>query len=110
MKLPFAENAEIDIRKLREYCLNPVHPEGKHKARLFATALDLTVVDAESLRAILLAAAVEAEVMLGRADSYGQRYTMDVVVEWKGRSAVVRCGWIVEYGSSVPRLTTCFPR
>lgn len=110
MKLPFAENAEIDVRKLREYCLNPFHPEGKHKARLFASALGMTETDAESLRAILLMACVHTDVKAGRADRYGHRYTMDAVVEWKGKSAVVRCGWIVENGSQNPRLTTCFPR
>lgn len=110
MRLPYAENAQIDIRKLRDYCLNPSHPEGKHKARLFAAALAMTEADAESLRAILLRASDKADVVLGRGDSFGQRYTMDVVIEWKGRKAVVRCGLIVENGSRTPRLTTCFPR
>lgn len=110
MKLPFAESAEIDIRKLREYCLNPLHPEGKHKARLFASALGMTEADAESLRAILLSACIHTDVEPGRVDGYGRRYTMDVVVEWKGKSAVIRCGWIVESGTQTPRLTTSFPR
>ena len=110
MKLPFGENAEIDIRKLREYSLNPSHPEGKHKAHLFVAALGITSADAELLRVILLAATTVADVELGRGDGYGQRYTMDVVIEWKGREAIVRCGWILEQGSQTPRLTTCFPR
>jgi hypothetical protein len=33
--LPNAENAVVEIRKLSEYCLNPEHPKGKDKARLF---------------------------------------------------------------------------
>ena len=39
MKIPNAELAIVDIRKLRDYCLNPAHDEGKHKARLFMMAL-----------------------------------------------------------------------
>lgn len=39
MKLPNAENAVIDIAKLRDYSLNPNHPEGKHKARVFQAKL-----------------------------------------------------------------------
>jgi hypothetical protein len=35
MKLPNAEKAVVDIVKLRDYSLNPHHPEGKHKARAF---------------------------------------------------------------------------
>jgi hypothetical protein len=29
-------NASIDLRKLSDYCLNPLHPIGKHKARVFS--------------------------------------------------------------------------
>jgi hypothetical protein len=46
MKLPNAENAVIDIAKLRDYCLNPNHPEGKHKARAFLEKLDMRRDDA----------------------------------------------------------------
>jgi len=42
MKIPNAELAIVDIRKLRDYCLNPTHDEGKHKARLFKMALGMT--------------------------------------------------------------------
>ena len=54
MRIPHAENATVDIRKLRDYCMNPLHPEGKHKARLFAAALGMTAADAEPLRDALL--------------------------------------------------------
>ena len=50
MRIPNAERAVVDIRKLRDYCLNPMHREGKQKARLFAAALDMTANDAEHLR------------------------------------------------------------
>ena len=56
MTLPNAERAIIDIRKLRDYCLNSFHDEGQHKARLFATTLGMTADDAESLRDLLLEA------------------------------------------------------
>jgi hypothetical protein len=53
MILPNAERAVVDIRKLRDYCLNPLHEEGKHKARLFMAALGMTDKDADGLRALL---------------------------------------------------------
>lgn len=31
MLIPNAENAIVDIRKLRNYCLNLEHDDGKHK-------------------------------------------------------------------------------
>jgi uncharacterized protein DUF6883 len=42
MKLPGSENAVADIAKLRDYCLNPSHPRGRHKARNFAALAGLT--------------------------------------------------------------------
>ncbi len=29
MKLPNADRAVVEIEKLRDYCLNPVHPRGR---------------------------------------------------------------------------------
>ncbi|MEH1979466.1 MAG: DUF6883 domain-containing protein [Nostoc sp.] len=49
------------------------------------------------------------EVCLGRHDEFGQRYTLDFTLEWQDRSATIRSGWIIEEGSDVPRLTTCYP-
>ena len=57
MKLPNAHRAVVDVMKLRDYCLNPRHEDGKHKARVFASALGLNETDAEWLRDRLLEAA-----------------------------------------------------
>jgi hypothetical protein len=110
MRIPNAEHAIIDLRKLRDYCLNPHYPEGKHKARLFAAALGMTDADAEPLRDALLQAISVHEATLGRRDGYGQRYQVDFVFAWQGRQTVLRSGWIIEHGSDIPRLTTCYPR
>ncbi len=107
--LPYAENAVVDIRKLRNYCLNPEHDDGKHKARLFSSILGMTAEDAEELRQILLEVVQTQEVCLGRTDKFGQRYTLDFRLEWQNRSATLRSGWIVEHGSTIPKLTTCYP-
>jgi len=109
MNLPNAERAVVDIRKVRDYCLNPGHDEGKHKARLFTAALGMTRVAAEDLRNALLRAAKTDDARLGRRDEYGQRYILDFVLEWQGRRAMIRSSWIVEHGSDVPKLTSCYP-
>jgi hypothetical protein len=110
MRLPNAESASIDLRKLRDYCLNPSHPEGRHKARLFATVLGITAAQAELLRDALLRAIQVNDAVLGRCDGYGQRYQVDFDFIWQGRCATLRSGWIIEHGSVIPRLTTCYPR
>jgi hypothetical protein len=72
MKLPHAERAFVDIVKLRDYSLDPAHPEGKHKARVFASALGLTRNDASWLHEQLLTAARSHECALGRKTEHGQ--------------------------------------
>ncbi len=109
MIIPLADRAIVDIRKLRDYCLNPEHEEGKHKAHLFASVLEMTAEHADELRKILLDAVVVHDAREGRRDQYGQRYVMDFELEWYGRRATIRSGWIVKQGTDQPRLTTCFP-
>jgi len=43
-------NVTLDVRKLRDYCLNPYHPVGKHKARVFSAKLGLKRRDAGILK------------------------------------------------------------
>ena len=109
MLIPNAERAVVDIRKLRDYCLNPMHPEGKHKARLFAAALGMTARDAENLRSVLLQVVKTQDAVVGRQDAYGQRYLIDFLLEWQGKQAMIRSGWIIEWGLTTLRLTTCYP-
>ncbi len=108
MLLPDGSRAIVDIRKLRDYCLNPDSPRGGNKARVFAAALGLTAVDAKELREALLEAARTGEAKLGELDMYGQRYTVDFEMVTALGEAVVRSGWIILHGESAPRLTTCY--
>jgi hypothetical protein len=109
MLIPNAKNAVVDIRKLCDYCLNSEHDDGKHKARLFSSSLGMKADNAEELRQILLEVVTIHEVRLGRQDEFGQRYTLDFTIEWHNRSATLRSGWIIEHGSEIQRLTTCYP-
>jgi len=109
MLIPNAENAVVDIRKLHGYCLNPNHDDGKHKARLFASILGMTADAAEELRQVLLEVIQTQDARPGRRDEFGQRYTLDFAIEWQNRKATLRSGWIIEHGSDIPRLITCYP-
>jgi hypothetical protein len=109
MLIPNGENAVVDIRKLRDYCLNLDHDEGKHKARLFSSIIGMTAENAEDLRQILLEVVKTHQAKLGRRDDFGQRYTLDFPLEWQNKSATIRTGWIIEHDSNIPRLTTCYP-
>ena len=109
MKLPNAEHAVVDIRKLRDYCLNPTHEHGKHKVRLFIAALGLTADDTEELRSVLLEVITTHDTQPGRRDAYGQRYVVDFMQVWGSKQAMIRSAWIIEHDSDTPRLTSCYP-
>jgi hypothetical protein len=108
MFVPNAEKAVIDVRKLTDYCLNAEHEIGKHKARVFESALDLTAINAEELKDALLDAVKTNEAQAGRFDKFGQRYTVDFEIERGAKKATVRSGWIIETNTDFPHLTTCF--
>ena len=79
MLIPNAENAVVDIRKLRDYCLNLEHDDGKaQSAAFFLSILGLTADNAEELRQILLEV-IQSHEKLDWEDkmSFGQRYTLD---------------------------------
>jgi len=112
MKLPHADRAVVEIEKLRDYCLNPNHPQGKHKARVFVEELGLRAADAERLRKLILEAILTTEATVQPPTSYGQRYVVDFQVTWEERFVVslvtVRSAWIIRNDEDFPRLTTCF--
>jgi Domain of unknown function (DUF6883) len=107
MKLPNSDRAVVDIRKIRDYCLNPEHRRGRHKARVFAAALGLTSERSEELRNALVAAARDGEAMATGRDQYGQRFVLDFPMAGPGGGAMIRSRWIVLNSEDFPRLTTC---
>ncbi|MBI2779414.1 MAG: hypothetical protein HYX62_06500 [Gammaproteobacteria bacterium] len=107
-RIPGSEQAVVDIAKLRDYCLSMDHPEGRHKARVFFSALSMTVFDAEELHEVLLDGVRSNDATPMKCDLYGQRYSVDVLVKRGNRKAVIRSGWIVRTGEGFPRLTSCY--
>ena len=107
MKMPGGEAAIVDRRKLTGYCLNPEHPRGKHKARVFAT-LGFTAENAGELRAALLRAAASNAAQVAASDEFGDRYVLEFEIEGPQGKGIVRSTWIVRRGERAPRLTSCF--
>src|SRR5437879_2308418 len=98
MKLPNAENAIVDIEKLRKYCLNPNHPEGKHKARVFQGKLGYVMADAELLHRLILKAILTEDATEQNPTEYGRRFVVDFGIERRVGiiqfKAIVRTAWI----------------
>jgi hypothetical protein len=108
LRLPRGDEATIRRDKIEAYVLNPDHPVGKHKARLFALLLGLSRADADLLIEALREAAATQEAVLGREDEHGQRYTLDFPFAGPdGNAVTIRSAWIVREGAP-PDLVTCF--
>ncbi|MBA3241531.1 MAG: hypothetical protein H0T60_09945 [Acidobacteria bacterium] len=108
MRLPNVERAVVNVGKLRDYSLNPHHEAGQHKARVFKSALDITVADAEWLRERVLQAVQISEAVARPPSPFGVNYVVDILVEREERQALVRTAWIIEHGTDFPRLTSCY--
>jgi hypothetical protein len=108
VKLPNPHDAVVDVRKLCDYCLSLYHPRGRHKARVFASALGLTAKDAEGLREALLSAVISEEAVSTESDEYGERYVLDFEMKTDAGTATIRSGWIVRRGEGFPRFTSCW--
>ena len=108
MKLPNSAHAFIDIAKLRDYCLNSSHPDGRHKARVFGSALGLFAENAEFLRASILDAVASNEATPTDTDEFGSRYMLDFELKRGKRTAMIRTAWIIRRDETIPRLLTCY--
>ena len=108
MRLPGGESAIVDLVKLTGYCLDPEHPRGRHKARVFAAALGVTSAHADLLRAALRAAAAAGEARPALADQFGERYVLEFRMQGPSGAATVVSTWIILRGEHRPRLTSCF--
>lgn len=105
--LPHFSSAIVDLRKLRDYCLNPDHPRGRHKARVFRAALGLDQRDAEWLALFIKSTLPKVDAVDEATDRFGTRWRTDITVVRNGRYARMRVLWLVP-PNGAPRLLTCY--
>jgi len=106
MELPNLDRAQIDSTKLAGYVLNANHPEGRHKARVFRSALGITGAHAGWLADAIRAAAGKAEAVLQAETDWGTIYRVDVEIRRGEHCAKVRTAWLSKLEKT--RLVTCF--
>lgn len=108
MKLPNPDQALIPFEKLEGYSLNPNHSEGRHKAAVFQSALDIGLEEAEELRSALRQALITQDAVPLTRNPYGQKYQIDFDMTRPNKQATIRSIWIVRDGEDFPRLVTCY--
>jgi hypothetical protein len=110
MKLPNAQKAVVDERKVREYLLSPSHPVGRFKARFFGSIGFPPEAWSGFVNALQRLAA-EGEARVLEDSEYGQKYAVRGEISGPGsRPAEVESVWIIRAGDDKPRLVTVYPR
>ena len=110
MKLPNAESARVDIEKLTSYTLSLTHPRGRHKARVFKSALGFDLADATFLRTLMLKTARTGDAHHISTDEFGDRYVIDTEYQGISKKVIIRSSWIVKTGETFARFVGCHLR
>jgi hypothetical protein len=109
MKLPNANKAIVDRKKIVDYLLNPAHPAGGSKA-LFFLRFGFTVANWQHLTEALLRHARENEVTATEQTVYGRRFVVEGPLTTPDGSRLnVRSAWYIDEGDSAPRFVTAHP-
>ena len=108
-KLPNADRAFVDPRKILDYLLSLDHPAGRYKAA-FLFNLGYSRARWARLRGDLLTIAQTADAVVSHRTPYGHKYvTTGTLTSPTGREAEVVVVWIVLSGENFPRLVTLVP-
>lgn len=92
-RLPNAEQARINPRKLRDYALNFKHGVGRYKAAFFAQ-LGYTVDDWQQFERDIRAQHLSQPAQAGQPSVYGRKYTVTAALRGPNGATrqVTRCG------------------
>ncbi|MEV0810463.1 DUF6883 domain-containing protein [Micromonospora sp. NPDC050200] len=103
---PDFSDTEIDPRKITSYAMNPEHPRGKDKYRVINSVTGLDVGDAGLIEQQIREGVRAGTPRPGKVDEYGQRWSVDLPLTGPKGTVMVRTAWMLDQGSSTPRLIT----
>jgi len=108
MKLPNGRAAIVEDAKITGYLLNPAHPVGGNKAKLFNALLGIDLTNSAVLKDALLTAARDGEANLGRTSHHGEKYELRFQMTGQRGTYTILSVWIVPAGLDEPRLVTAY--
>lgn len=107
--LPNYQNAVIPSDKLERYTLDPTHPEGKHKAIVFKSALGFEQADWQSLERNILDELPYQDSGQSKVGPWGGKYEVVLPITGpNGNTVDVMTVWIIRPGADFPSLVTCY--
>lgn len=99
----------IESAKIRDYLLNPEHPDNGGKARFFAE-LGFGRANWKELAIALEANLLDSRTLIPVESQHGTKYVVDGRIQTPtGRVAWIRSVWIVDRGFNAARLVTAYP-
>jgi len=105
------EKASIPRAKLEDYLLNPAHPVGKHKAKVFESALGFDQSSWELLEMAIRNELPYNEALSTKDDLYGRRYNVTITIKGpNGSEKEVITAWILKTGDDRPSFVTAYLR
>jgi hypothetical protein len=108
-RLPNAQLAVIDRRKITDYLLAQGHPAGRGKAAFFQR-FGFSVAAWAMLRDALLDHARSAPIVSAADTPFGKKYILEGQLSaLDGREPRVRAVWFIIAGEMVPRFVTAYP-
>jgi len=108
MRMPNAERAVVDDRKLLQYILSPTHPHGRTHAHLFDRLLGINLTNADILRKALLEAALRDDAQPTEKTEFGQKYEIRFSLTGPRGVYNVLSVWLVDVTGAPPRLVTAY--
>ncbi|MFU8891840.1 MAG: DUF6883 domain-containing protein, partial [Anaerosomatales bacterium] len=107
-RLPGHEHAIIPEEKLR-YCLDPMHETGRHKARMFRSALGIGLEDTPKLRHLIeIGISANQAVRVGDDQDGIERWVVDWIVQGRLSRLRLITAWDLRVSYGRPRLVSCY--
>lgn len=108
MRMPDADKATLDIRKITHYLLQADHQDNGGKAKFFAACgFDQSTID--EFKAALLAHPVNNALKTTTVIDAGRKYVVECrLATPDGSNPCIRTVWIDD-GAGEPRLVTAYP-
>ncbi len=108
MRIRDGDKAVVDNGKLVGYCVSASHPRGMFKARQFKIRLGFDSDDVGLLKlALLQAVSTSDQARVGERDQFGQRYTLEFLMQGPAGKGIVRTHWILRGSENYPRFLSC---
>lgn len=109
MVLPNAANMVVSRLKILDYLLSEAHPDGRSKARFFAS-LGFSRQEWQLLATALRNHALSHPVVTAVETGFGVRYVIEGGLESPdARVPSVRTVWLIRTGGEIPELVMAYP-